>query len=78
MAMGSVPAYDATYALSHALRTASEGGTASKPIEVTQTLSGFHGGGIVPASSVPAVKAAGVTPSAPPLPYRVESKGKTK
>lgn len=77
MAMGSEPAYDATYALSHALRTVSEGGTATKPVELTQVLSQIHAGTVaVPVPSVPVAAPGKVMATVMPATYRVESKGK--
>lgn len=73
MALGSTPAYDATYALSHALRTIAEGGSATKAIDVTHALSQIHGGAVaVPVASGPAR----AQPSAVPIRYRLEPKGK--
>ncbi len=78
MALGSTPPYDATYALSHALRTVAEGGSKTKPVELTQVLSQIHAG--VVAVPVPSVPTAGPVPAtAMPLTYRVEQpKGKGK
>lgn len=81
--MASEPLYDATYALSHALRTLSEAGTSTKPVELTQVLGQMHAGTIAaPVASAPMSPAVTgkttVTATTAPLTYRVESKGKSK